>query len=365
MDLDTTTTTHAGTQHAGRAASLPPFAATAVGSMPHTDPTSACRLVQRWLPEIPAWPQLPRRDFREAIYAQYGAGFPGVVLDAGQGRIYVDRACDLDAELEQLYARYLAGDVDGAALPPEHAAGLAHFSALDWGAARAVKGQVIGPVSWGLTLTDTTRRSVLYDDVLADALARHLRLAAAWQERELRRLGPQTIVFVDEPYLASLGSAYVAVPRELVRKLLDEVIGGLTGLVGVHCCGNTDWPLLLEAPIDILSFDAYDYAGALALYPAELSAFLERGGRLAWGIVPVADDAAVLAQTAAGLVERLAAVFAVLAAKGIPLERLAASALLTPACGMGTLSEAGAERALELLAEVSRLARRRFGSDHG
>ena len=33
---------------------------TIIGTMPHTDPKSACRLITRYLKDIPAWPQLPR-----------------------------------------------------------------------------------------------------------------------------------------------------------------------------------------------------------------------------------------------------------------------------------------------------------------
>lgn len=344
----------------------PDFAATAVGSLPHTDPAAACDLIRRHLPEIPSWPQLPRRDFRESIYAQYSAGFPGTVLT--RDRLYIDRSRDLGPELEQLYARYLEADAApagaGGLLDANYAAGLARFLTLDFPQARAVKGHVIGPVSWGLTLTDQEKRAILYDEALADAMAKHLRLSAAWQERELRRLAPQTILVVDEPYLASVGSAYVNVERDLVARLLEEVFAGLRGLKGVHCCGNTDWPLVLDTSLDILNFDAYNFAGALALYPQAVKAFLRRGGLLAWGIVPVGDDAQVLAQTPEALTDRLDDALRGLAAKGVPLDALVNAALVTPACGLGTLSEAAAGRALALTAEVARIMRARYLTDH-
>jgi methionine synthase II (cobalamin-independent) len=331
---------------------LPPFLPTSVGSLPHTDPAIACEVIRAHLPDLPAWPQLPRRHPCESIYAQYGPGFPGFVLDAD--RVYVDRSRDLEPELESLYTRYLANDLDAAAMNLQCAAGFAHFRSLTFENARAVKGHVMGPISWGLTVTDQNRRAILYDEVLADATAKHLRLQAAWQERELRKLAPQTIIFVDEPYLASFGSAYVNVSREQVITLLEEVFSGLTGLKGVHCCGNTDWSLLLATSVDILNFDAYNFAETLSLYPTELRAFLERGGRIAWGIVPVSNDAQVMRESPESLMERLDDAMQLVASKGVPLESLMASALLTPACGLGTLSERGAVRALELLAEVSR-----------
>ncbi len=329
----------------------PCFSATAVGSLPHTDPITACELVRQFLPEIPAWPQLPKRDPRESIYAQFSRDFPGAAIQ--DGRVLVDRSRDLTVELERLYTRYLEKDFSSFAMNADEAAGLSRFMTLDWHSARAVKGQVMGPISWGLTVTDQARRSILYDDALADAVAKHLHMHAVWQERELRKLSPQTIVFVDEPYLASFGSAYVAVERDQVIALLEEVFAGLQGLKGIHCCGNTDWSLLLSTSLDILNFDAFNFAETLSLYPGALRAFLDRGGIIAWGIVPVASDTAVMTATADDLVSRLNTATKLIASKGVPLDDMLNASLITPACGMGTLSEGAAERALELAGQVS------------
>jgi len=335
------------------------FLPTAVGSLPHTDPLAACALVGRHLPLIPAWPQLPRRGPQEGLYAQFSRGFPGIV--ERDGLVTVDRRDGFEAALEQFYRRYLEEDLDAFALDAEHAAGFAAFIAGDFPSARAVKGHVIGPVSWGLAVTDQQRRPILYDEILADAAARHLRLQSSWQERALAGLASPTIVFVDEPYLSSFGSAFLAVERGEVQGLLEQVFAGIHGLAGVHCCGNTDWSMLLETSVDILNFDAYTYAETLALYPDALRAFLARGGILAWGIVPTGSDEQVQAASAEMLTERLWSALRLVAAKGIPLETLLAQALLTPACGLATLSEQGAERALALLAEVSSRMRRAIG----
>ena len=60
--------------------------------------------------------------------------------------------------------------------------GCTFFCELDLGQPPVVKGQVTGPVSWGLTVADQNRKPVLYDDVLAEAVAKHLRLKATWSE---------------------------------------------------------------------------------------------------------------------------------------------------------------------------------------
>ena len=114
------------------------------------------------------------------------SGFRGA--SSTNERIYVDRERDLDPELERLYIAYLMNDLEYAAISPDYAAGLHHFLELDLGGAPVVKGQVTGPVSWGLMVADQNRKPVLYDDVLAEAVAKHLRLKATWMEQELRQM---------------------------------------------------------------------------------------------------------------------------------------------------------------------------------
>lgn len=333
---------------------------TAVGSLPHKDPKEACDLVFSHLPAIPVWPQLPRRSFRENMYVQYGERFPGLVVDMEKEKVFVDRK-RADDELEPLYLAYLEDQVEDWGVGPDHAAGLHAFLARKeaLAAAVAVKGQVTGPISMGLQVTDQNLRPILYDEILADALAKHLRLKAAWMERQLRQVHKVAIVFIDEPYLTAFGSAFVSLSREQIITALEEVFAGLTCLKGVHCCGNTDWSILLETSVQILNLDAYNYAESLSLYPEAVRSFLKRDGIIAWGIVPQ-DEENIAAATAESLVERLEAAWGLLTAKGIPLDDILAACLITPSCGLGSVSPLAAARALELTAAVSRAVRSKY-----
>jgi len=332
---------------------------TIIGSMPQTDPSAACSQITHYLKDIPAWPQLPKRSFLENMYVQYSEGFPGVVIEMEGERIYVDRSQDVSALLERLYTAYLENNADEFPISEEYAAGLEAFLGLDDISPRAMKGQVTGPVSWGLTVTDKDKRSIIYDDVLGDAAAKLLRLKASWQEKKLSKISSNTIIFVDEPYMTSFGSAFVSISREKVISLLNEVFGGISGLKGVHCCGNTDWSVLLDTNADILNFDTYNFAESLTLFPAEVKKFLERGGAVAWGIVP--NEAEVLAgETVASLKERLEEAIAPFTRNGIPFSQLIEQGLLTPSCSLTTLSEEASARALELLTDLSAAIRKRY-----
>ena len=323
---------------------------TAIGTMPHTDPKEACILVAKYLPDLPAWPQLPKRSRLENMYVQFSEGFPGLELEGD--KIYVDRSAEFDSQLELLYTAYSENNPDNYDISANYASGLHAFSAFTQRPSAMSKGQITGPISFGLCVTDREGKGTLYDELLAEALSRFLRLKAMWQEKFLKAISHNTIIFVDEPYLTSLGSAFVAIPNEQVIALLEEVFGGIEGLKGVHCCGTTDWSLLLKSSTDVLSFDAYNYADSLSCYPAEVKAFIEGGGTIAWGIVPN-DEEALAKESLSGLYDRLGEAIAPFTRDGLPFKQLIAQGLLTPSCGLASVSLEAAAQALELVAELS------------
>jgi len=328
---------------------------TIIGSMPHTDPAAACAQVLSYLKDIPCWPQLPHRTFKENMNAQYSQGFPGIRLT--EDRVYVDRAQDLDNALEQFYTAYLEEDVDKYPTGADYAAGLHAFLGFKDLKPPMAKGQITGPFTWGLSVTDNEGKAILYDDVLGDAVAKFLRLKAGWQEKQLSQISPNTIIFVDEPYMASFGSVAVPLSKEKVASLLEEVFRGIRGLKGVHCCGNTDWSALLGTSLDILSFDAYNYAQSLSLYPDEVKGFLDKKGVIAWGIVPN-DGPSLGKETAASLKDRLEEAMAPFTRNGLSFKQLLAQGLLTPSCTLASLdSPEASARALELLIELSEMMR--------
>ncbi len=142
-------------------------------------------------------------------------------------------------------------------------------------------------------------------------------------------------------------------------KSLQEVKSLVEGMVGIHCCGRTDWTLFVESGVDVISFDAYDYAESLALYPDEVNGFLNEGGILAWGIVPssLPSEQQVLDEDVNGLTRRLEDKIELLVGKGIDKELILRSALITPNCGTASMPVDQAEKAIELTKLVSQKMR--------
>lgn len=342
----------------------PHFASTHIGSVPHRDFASIYpHLIASQ--DIPGWPQFPRRTFKENMYVQFCENLPGIMVDEVNEKVLVNTRDDLTLDLEAFYERYLADDVDSFALSPDYAAGFyALLETLDPIPGEWLKGQVTGPVSIGLTITDQDLRASLYHDLLADAIVKNAAMSARWQIRQLQTVRPNVILFVDEPYMASFGSAYISLSQEQVIAMLDEVFAAIHAegaLAGVHCCGNTDWSVLMATTVDILNIDAYSYVENLALFPDALRAFLDRGGVVAWGIVPNNETIAFV--TPEQLAEQLRAGIALICqkaqARGVLLTPpdFENRSLITPSCGLGTTTPDIAERVLHMLGQVREILR--------
>ena len=335
--------------------------ATAIGSLPHTDAKEAIDLVFRHLNRVPFWPQLPRRSYIEGMMPQYSEGMPGVIIDEENKKIHINADDSLLKEMEIFYETYMSEELEPFRITEKYAAGFYEFISRVKDLNEkivAVKGHITGPITWGLTVTDQDNRASYYNESFRDCMLKMLERKARWQVRALKGLHQNVIIFIDEPYLQSIGASFVSLKREEVIENLNEVISGIKaegGVAGIHCCGNTDWELLSETDTDIISFDAYEYAGSLALYPKQIAEFLERGGMLAWGVVPASKD--VLKEDENSLTRKLRDGMRLLTKKGIRENTLLEACLITPACGAGSLGTEDADAMLRLTSRLSSILR--------
>ena len=337
-----------------------PFATTGIGSFPHQDPKEVFGLILKNFPEIPFWPQLPKRSFLEGMVAQYSEGFPCLRWNEKEQRVWIDTSQGFEKEIEKFYQRFEGNDLEPFQITKDFARGLGILKDLSSKDQREkikyIKGQITGPITFGLALADQEQKPIFYDPSLRDILVKHLSSKARWLEKKSHDLfpGTQTIIFFDEPSLSSFGSAFSGLNQEDVIRSLNECFDAVKGLKGIHCCGNTDWSVLLSTHLDILSFDAYDYLETFSLYPKDLRAFLERGGILAWGIVPTTE--AIIKEDAPSLVKRFKEGVKTLSKQGVN-QTLLQRALITPSCGMASLSVPLAEKVCQLTSQVSKTLR--------
>jgi len=340
-----------------------------IGSIPLRDHREATEHILAVTPEIPLWAQLPVYA-HEGMMAQFLPGLPGYTISDGVEYVNTDSE-SFEDELVSFYEEYMGVTEGGQSLDQTRfvlddtrAKG---FSTLVQMLKEkkpdllAVKGQITGPITFATGVKDQDKRAIFYNDQLRDAAVKLLALKSAWQVEHLSQIQVPVIVFLDEPALAGFGSSeFISISKQDVLDSLNEIIDQIhqrEGLAGVHVCANADWSVILDSKADILSFDAYTYFDKLAIFSQDLTRFLDRGGIIAWGIVPTLEPENIARETADSLLTQLNAQIDHLIGLGIEREKLLAQSLITPSCGTGSLSAEQAHKVLTLTKEVSRALR--------
>ncbi|MDQ1432483.1 MAG: hypothetical protein QOF40_3085 [Actinomycetota bacterium] len=311
---------------------LVPGVATGIGSLPHDDPVAAAELVLRCLPDLPAAPQLPARDPREGMIAQWLGALPESPVDR-DGAVEVAGASDAAP----------ACDFDTGA----HA-GLLAF--LEVASAREkpplrVKVQVTGPLTLGVALEAAglpTKR----------AFRRAAEASRAWSvavERLVasRLPGAGLVLFFDEPALVAWRRGDGPLDRESAIDVLSGALAAVDCVTGVHVCGDGDVGLALEAGPQVLGVEVGD---DLVRDTVALARFLDGDGWIAWGAVPTDRP---VGESADPHWRTLARVWCDLTRRGCDPVPLRTRGLITPACGLAGYGASQAERVLGIARDLA------------
>lgn len=331
--------------------------ATGIGSLPFNNPEEALDLIFQYTPQMPFWPQLPKRDIREGMTAQFSENLPclkatkeGLIFD-GQKR---------EEELEAFYDRIIRKDKDYFKISRDYALGLHSFyqrlQKSDLRQISFIKCHITGPFTFGASISDEKGIALLYDTEFMQVVLNSLMLRAAWQLELFKGFGKKLVIFFDEPYLGCFGSGYTPLTRESVVSGLTDLTAGLKEfqevLIGVHCCGNTDWSMLAEVKtIDIISFDAFGFQERFVLYAENIKDFIKRGGIICWGVVPTEGFSGM--EKPRFLLEKIVSAVEALVKKGVDKDLLLDNLIISPSCGLGALDIKKSEGIFRLLSDVS------------
>ena len=331
------------------------FATTLIGSQPYKNSVEAIDKTLDGRVSCPSWPQLPARGYKESMYVQTGAHLPGLKIDGDKAKVDLS-----DYDPTEAYTAIVMDDVDYFVYPSDLYAGFFELLERDVSSFQAVKGQVTGPISEGLQILDANDRPVIYDEAYGEIVRKTVNMSAKWQAKRLSSMNSNVIIFFDEPSLSMLGTPFASISDEEAMNWINEALDGVDCYRGIHCCGNTNWSMLLKTNIDILSIDAYQYGENLVMFPDELTQFYEKGGAVSWGIVPSSDEA-IETETMESLVARMEAIFDKMEEKGINRQKAASQSLITPQCGLGLVDVDNVDKVFDLLQGVSKALKERYG----
>jgi len=341
-------------------ADKPNFAATMMAYVPYRDVGRAVQAVLDNFPEAPCLPVLSR-SMKHML-----EGIPCLVLDREKRQVYLDPSPEREQELVEFYQRYEEQDLDYFATTPKTAPGFYALlerlkekrpPELKW-----VVFQTAGPVLLADAIKQRDGSPSFYNETLRDMLTKAASMKSRWLEKKIKQElpGVEVVAGLPETTLVSFTSAGGTGTRE---EIIDAINGGFEGLdclTWIHCCANIDWTLLTDSSVDVINFDAYQYSDKIVLYHQEFEAFLERGGMLAWGIVPVSNEL-IAKENIQTLVERLEQGISLLVSKGIDEELLASSSWLLPSCDTVMMKPELCDLALTMTKEISHIMRDKYG----
>ncbi|OGO21603.1 MAG: hypothetical protein A2Z28_07390 [Chloroflexi bacterium RBG_16_51_9] len=311
---------------------------TAMGIMPHRDIERALKLTLSL--DIPFWPQLPHVSFYEDMYAQFSQHFPGIIVDEENKKLYFDSS-RFEEEMGD-YSQKMS-DPKTFALSKQYSVVYHRFLKETLSDYLAIRGQLIGPVSFGFRVMDENNRPIIYNEDVKTILFDFIKQKINAQYRELREKNKNAFVWLDEPGLSWIFSGLSGYSDVQAKSDYQSFFSGLESIRALHLCANVNLPYLLEMGTDLLSFDAYQMSLMPKGYAASVAKFIDSGGIICWGIVPTDSDN-LSKQTPQSLADLIIEYWKVVAENtGLPLKQLAEQALIAPArCCLKNIGQVGA-----------------------
>jgi hypothetical protein len=322
---------------------------TAMAVMPHKDVDRALELALSL--DVPFWPQLPHVNYYEDMYVQASEHFPGILLDLEKRTLRFSMG-KFVAEFEEAIAHF---DEPGYFDISEQYSVVYHrFLGMDFADRPAIRGQIEGPISFGFNVVDQDDRPILFNDTVRPFLLEFMAKRVNAQLQRLKLLNGNAFMFVDEPGLQFLFSAMAGYSDIAALVDMERFFEMIERPRGIHLCGNPDWDFLLGLDMDILSLDVYSNGDIFAQYSASIRKFLDRGGRLVWGIVPTNFEP-FEEESLDTLESRLINIWDALKKKGIDRDFLLSRSMLSPAtcCLVNPDGEKTVEEAFEATRALS------------
>ena len=246
-------------------------------------------------------------------------------------------------------------------ISPEFSVVYHRFLQMDLSGRPAIRGQLEGPISFGLNVLDQDKRPILFEDTIRPFMFEFMAKRINVQLNRLKHLNPNAFMFVDEPGLQFLFSALSGYDSAKARTDLEYFFSLTERPCGIHLCGNPDWDFLLGLDLDVLSLDVYSNGEIFSSYVGSIRKFLDRGGVLVWGIVPTNFEP--FEQENIDTLElRLVDLWETLDKKGIDRDFLLSRSLLSPAtcCLVNPDGEKTVEKAFKVIKALSARLRERY-----
>lgn len=352
------------------------LAFTGIGSLPFCSdnaPDEAVDFVFDYCKDFPFWPQLPHFKTEESMTCQFLKGFSGIEFNKKHQKFYLniedkDFIQSLKIIKEDFKTAFSSNSIfeneeilNKYEITPPYSSTMGIFLNKTKDLKQKpqlIKGTITGPFTLSTSIYDKNDKFIYHNKEIREIIAEFLALKALWQIKEIKKISDEImpVIFIDEPSLSKLDSPLCSdIKKEdiiLILKTVSDAIQKFGGLSGIHCCGKTDWDMIIKSGACIINFDAYCYSENISRYSNSIEFFLKKGGFLAFGIIPTLDKEALLNLDNKKLYEKFQNSIDILS-KNIDKTLILKQSFITPGCGCGSLSIDLSKKAMTLAKELS------------
>ncbi len=270
---------------------------TGIGSLPHHNVDAA--ITHAFETRIAYLPQMPARYSSEFMINQALDGLPGLIAsEEGYSAVDVERWTARSRQFgEQLKeaVKVLGSEPSANSSylfepgPSNTRAWTPFLWELEERKTKIAKVQIAGPLTaqWSVKLSNGLPLSKSPE--LASQIFELIFVRALSMVQALKSRGILPLLFLDEPSLYALNvqdPQHMLLLKELGMTI--QVLKKAGAVVGLHCCSDTHWDLVMPLGFDFLSLDTHLSLPHLLAKPAALNEYVVKGGRFAFGVIPTA-----------------------------------------------------------------------------
>jgi hypothetical protein len=220
---------------------------------------------------------------------------------------------------------------------------------------------LLGPFSVSQKIFQSINKQSLLDKTYRKLIIQAIGVKALWAINKIKEYCPTTtpVILLEEPLFSLYGNLKrenEEISPELITSLFNKIIETIHsagGIVGIHSHKKCHWTIPINAGVDIISFDAYNNPNNLTIISDEISEFIVKGGKINWGIIPIANEKFLKDLSIDTITNRMLATFDILISAGVSPKLVYRSALVSVQGDLAHLPLIFAEKAIILSTQLA------------
>ena len=272
-----------------------------LGAMPYDNIDGTTKMVAKLFQKLPSLYRHPKISTEDTIINRTLSNIPGIKINDNKVMIKItsNHYKQNLAKLEKAFNYPILENLDFFAFESPFID--KYFQILKKFQSPETVINLLGPFTLSQILINAAEEEMLVDKTYRKLFIQAICVKALWIIEKIKEVSPETkpLIILEEPLLGHLGDIKrenEEITVDIVTSLFARVIEKLKeagAIVGVQCLEKCDWKIPINAGVDMISLDSYNNPNNLCIIPEQIMEFIERGGKINWGIVPVTNEAIV------------------------------------------------------------------------